>query len=142
MVWAVCEDLGVNYADAVVLYQSEFFTGLFPDENQKFGNVEYVPKVNGDREASLLLMRETMLSRNDLTAAVFIGGMEGVLAEYELFTQFNSNATVLAIPSPGGAAQELAANLGAANAVDAQDVDFAKIIYTHLGIEPDEERVV
>ena len=30
MVWAVCEDLGVNYSDAVVLYQSRFFEELFP----------------------------------------------------------------------------------------------------------------
>src|SRR5215475_2836912 len=40
MVWAVCEDLGVSYADAVVLYQSKYFKGLVPEENERFGNVE------------------------------------------------------------------------------------------------------
>ncbi len=39
MVWAVCEDLGVNYADAVVLYQSRFFEELFPEENKHFARM-------------------------------------------------------------------------------------------------------
>src|SRR6266446_10878583 len=42
MVWAVCEDLGVEFAKAVVLYQSSFFKDIFPEENQRFGNVVYV----------------------------------------------------------------------------------------------------
>lgn len=31
MVWAVCEDLGVPYSNAVVLYQSRFFEEIFPE---------------------------------------------------------------------------------------------------------------
>ena len=31
MVWAVCEDLGVEFAKAVVLYQSSFFKDIFRD---------------------------------------------------------------------------------------------------------------
>ena len=30
MVWAVCEDLGVDFANAVVLYQSGYFADIFP----------------------------------------------------------------------------------------------------------------
>jgi hypothetical protein len=82
MVWAVCQDLGVSYASAVVLYQSNFFGDMFPEENKRFGNVVYVDAVEGSREQSLLRMREDMLSRDDLEAAVFIGGMEGVLEEH------------------------------------------------------------
>ena len=77
MVWAVCEDLGVDFAHAVVLYQSTYFADIFPEENKRFGNVEYIDAVPNDLEASLLRMREAMLSRPDLAAAVFIGGMEG-----------------------------------------------------------------
>src|ERR1700740_3001796 len=58
MVWAVCEDLGLEFAKAVVLYQSSFFKDIFPEENKRFGNVVYVDAMPGDREASLLRMRE------------------------------------------------------------------------------------
>ena len=73
MIWSICEDLGIDYAKSVVLYQSRFFEDQFPDENKHFGNVVFVDAVSNDRDASLLSMRESMLSRSDLTAAVFIG---------------------------------------------------------------------
>jgi hypothetical protein len=31
MIWAVCEDLGVDYARTVVLYQSMFFADALPE---------------------------------------------------------------------------------------------------------------
>src|ERR1700691_5594227 len=34
MVWAVCEDLGVDFARSVVLYQSRYFSDIFPEENK------------------------------------------------------------------------------------------------------------
>jgi SLOG cluster3 family len=141
MVWAVCEDLGVNYARAVVLYQSRFFEDRFPEENARFHNVEYIDPVPGDREASLLRMREAMLSRQDLASAVFIGGMEGVLAEYALFAKFHPDANVIAVPAPGGAARQLAENLGVANQADLQNVDFARLFYSALNVAPNEPRV-
>jgi len=72
--------LGVSFANNVALYQSELYSELFPEENRRFGNVIYVDAILGDRNASLLQMRQKMPSRDDLSAAVFIGGMEGVLA--------------------------------------------------------------
>ncbi|MCW3058924.1 MAG: hypothetical protein JWQ02_745 [Capsulimonas sp.] len=141
MIWSVCEDLGVNYSKAVVLYQSNFFKDLYPEENQRFGNVVYVDAVPGDRDASLLRMRQAMLSRDDLSTAVFIGGMEGVLAEYDLFTQFHPDAKVLAVPAPGGAALQLAKSLGVTTETDLQDIDFTKLFHTALGILPNEKRV-
>jgi hypothetical protein len=140
MVWAVCEDLGVDFAGAVVLYQSRFFDDVFPEENRRFGNVEYVEAVPGDREASLLNMRKAMLSRDDLEAAVFIGGMEGVLDEHALFTEFHPRAKVLAVPAPGGAARQLAERLGVRAGEKLQDVDFARYFHTELVIRPDEVR--
>lgn len=93
IIWTICQELGNRYAKSVVLYQSRFFRKHFPDENKHFPNVVYVNAVPGDREASLLRMREAMLSREDLTAAAFIGGMEGVAAEYALFKRFHPNVT-------------------------------------------------
>ena len=51
-------------------YQSRFFADMFPEENRRFANVQYIDDVSGDREASLLRMRQAMLSRADLVAAV------------------------------------------------------------------------
>jgi hypothetical protein len=140
MVWAVCEDLGVNYADAVVLYQSRFFEESFPEENKHFANVKFSDSVEGDREASLLTMRRAMLSRSDLEAAVFIGGMEGVLAEHALFQELHPAARIVAVSSPGGAARQLAQTVDRLSEADITNVDFATLFYEKLGINPSERR--
>jgi len=139
MVWAVCEDLGVKYANAVVLYQSKFFRDMFPEENERFGNVVYVEAVEGNREQSLLRMRNDMLSRADLEAAVFIGGMEGVLDEYALFAKFHPDASVLTVPAAGGAARKLATDLGVSGRA-LLDLDFTKLFHAGLKVPPDEKR--
>jgi hypothetical protein len=142
MVWAVCEDLGVSFAKSVVLYQSKFFSELFPEENRRFGNVIYVDAIPGDRNASLLQMRQKMLSRDDLSAAVFIGGMEGVLEEYRIFSEFHPGLKTLAIPAPGGAARELAGRIGKLSSADTQDVNFARIFHVQLDLAPNEPRTL
>lgn len=142
MVWAVCEDLGVDFAKTVILYQSRYFSDVFPEENRRFGNVEYIDAVPDDREASLLTMRRAMLSRKDLTAAVFIGGMEGILAEHELFRSFHTEGKVLIVPSAGGAARQLALKLGSIRESDLQDVDFTRLFHSALDVSPREPRTL
>jgi hypothetical protein len=132
MIWSICEDLGVNYSQSVILYQSKFFQDRFPEENARFQNVVFTEPVHNDREASLHAMREQMLSREDLVAAVFIGGMEGIEAEYQLFKKFHPNAKILPIPSPGGAALNLAKALGNFRDADLTDVDYADLFHTHF----------
>ncbi|MES9028075.1 hypothetical protein AAHH21_18475 [Stenotrophomonas sp. BSUC-16] len=132
MIWTICDDLEIDYSDAVVLYQSRFFQDRFPEENQRFQNVILTDAVPNDIAASLLLMREQMLSREDLAAAVFIGGMEGVEAEYDLFTRFHPTAKVLPVASPGGAALDLAKRLGNFNETELQDIDFSRLFHLHL----------
>lgn len=132
MIWSICEDLGIDYSGAVVLYQSRFFDDRYPEENDHFKNVVFTDAKPEGLDASLLLMREKMLSRDDLVAAVFIGGMEGVEHEFELFKNFHPTAKILPIPSPGGAALDLAKSLGCFSGADLNDVDFAQIFHTHL----------
>jgi hypothetical protein len=139
MVWAVCESMGVRYAKSVVLYQSRFFTELFPEENAHFGNVQFIDAVPGDREASLDRLRHAMLSRPDLDAAVFIGGMEGVLTEHRLFTQLRPNVDLVVVPSPGGASLDLAKSLGMTDET-LHNVDFARLFYEGLHITPNTPR--
>jgi hypothetical protein len=102
--------------------------------------VKFFDAVEGDKEASLLTMRRAMLSRPDLEAAVFIGGMEGILAEHVLFQELHPSAKILAVPSPGGAARQLAQTLGRLSEADITNVDFARLFYERLGINPNERR--
>ena len=130
MIWAVCSDLGVEYSDAVVLYQSKFFKDFFPKENAKFANVQYIGE-QADLKLILAAMREAMLSRDDIDHAVFIGGMEGVLDEYNLFLKYHPTGAILPVSSPGGAARQLAEKLGLPTA-ELEDLDFARLFYGHL----------
>lgn len=135
MVWAVCESLGVQYSAAVRLYQSRFFEESFPQENSHFNNVTYTPSVDNSREASLESMRRMMLAE-PIEAAVFIGGMEGIFAEYDLYTQLHPQGKVLAVAAPGGAAMQLARQLRQRTA----GIDFARMFHRRLGIGVDEPR--
>jgi hypothetical protein len=92
----------------------------------------FVDAVPNDREASLLKMREAMLSRSDLIAAVFIGGMEGVEAEFDLFGRFHPEAKTLAVAAPGGAARQLAERIGISSDSALFGVDFARLFHSEL----------
>lgn len=132
MVWSICEDLGIDYATSVVLYQSRFFADRFPEENQRFGNVIFTDAIAGDRDSSLLRMREEMLSRPKLVASVFIGGMDGVETECEIFNRLQPSAMILPVPSPGGAALNLARDHFRVTGDDLLDIDFARLFHTRL----------
>ena len=132
MVWAICEDLGVQYARSVILYQSSFFEDAFPEENARFGNIQLVQGVDDDRVASLLRLRVAMLSRPSLKAAVFIGGMEGVEIEFRMFREYHGAAGVVAVGAPGGAARDLSVSLDPIDRERIESVDFAGIFRKHL----------
>ena len=142
MVWAACESLGVSYAKAVVLYQSHFFADSYPEENALFKNTVETPAVDGDRQKSLEAMRRAMLSREDLTAAVFVGGMEGIFEEHSTFRKFHPNASVLIVPAAGGAARDLARERGEWNEQTAEDLNFARLFHRGLGIRANEPRAL
>lgn len=135
MIWAICQDLGVNYAQAVILYQSRFFEAQFPPENANFANIILVDAVAKDREQSLLYLRETMLSRHDFKAAVFIGGMEGVEIEYQMFVNFHPAAKVLPVAATGGGALQLAQLIGGYDDATLRNIDFARLFHTELTSE-------
>lgn len=134
MIWSICEDLDVEYAKSVVLYQSRFFQDRFPEENARFGNVVYTDAVDGDREGSLAIMRETMLARSDLVAGVFVGGMEGIEAELAIFQRAQPNGRVVLVASPGGAARDVAVRLAGTSGPDLDDVDFARLFHRELSV--------
>lgn len=132
MIWSICEAMQINYSDAVILYQSAFFEDQFPEENAQFKNVIFTDAVADNPEASILAMRKQMLSRPDLVGAVFIAGMEGVETEYEIFKYYHPTAKVLLVPSPGGAALNLALDHGYSSHTDLADIDFAQLFHQYL----------
>jgi len=88
----------------VTLYQSDFFRKNFPKDNFHFENI-IITKKREDRDSSLKLMRSEMLFKNDYSAGIFIGGMEGVINEYLLFKQAHPKALILPVASTGAAAK-------------------------------------
>jgi hypothetical protein len=133
MIWTICEDLGLEYADRVVLYQSTFFDDRFPEENEHFRNVIYTDSVEDNLQESLQIMRAQMIGREGIRAAVFIGGMDGVEVEYEMFAALKPEGTVLPVPSPGGAAFLLAERLGlCVDPAVCRDVNFAGLFARKL----------
>lgn len=137
MVQAACQDLQVGFSNAVTLYQSKYFEGRYPEENKYFDNIQFTDAITGDLSASLQKMREQMISSKDLSAAVFIGGMEGVEIEYELFKKYHPESPVIAVASTGGAARDLAIKQRNDNL---DDINFTTLFYKPLGISPTEKR--
>lgn len=86
----------------VVLYQSLFFEQHFPKDNAKFENIVYTMN-EGDIHSSIQLMRNKMLSDYEYSAAVFIGGMDGIEVEYNMFKERHPHAMLMPIASTGAA---------------------------------------
>lgn len=103
MIRRIADSLGVRVQDHVWLYQSEFFRHEAPEDNAAFAHIEWVPKVDKNREESLREMRLRMLS-GPFKAGVFIGGMEGVVQEFEMFEKVQKGVPVFPIASTGAAA--------------------------------------
>ena len=103
LIYYVMTKLNLNIQDHVTIYQSKLFEKSFPADNNKFENVILTEIVENDRDKSLLHMRDRMLSEFNFSAAVFIGGMEGIKDEYKMFVEKQPEAFILPIASTGAA---------------------------------------
>jgi hypothetical protein len=141
LLWAAAQSIGVEYATAVDLFQSRFFKDEdFPQENKHFANVTYIDPVPGDLAKSLKAMRLAMMTSTTFDAAVFIGGMEGIRDEYEMFVSTWPNATCIPIAQTGGAACQLAIDIGYKPPADVAPLDFIALLYRELSIRPRQKR--
>lgn len=96
-----------NVREHVILYQSLFFKPQFPPEVSEFEEIRLIDAVDNDLDASLAKMREAMISGHNFDAAVFLGGMEGVEIEYDIFRRLHPNKPAYPIASTGAAARIL-----------------------------------
>lgn len=102
----VVERMKVNLKEHVTLYQSDYFSNFFPPDNFHFEGIQLIKK-GYDRNDSLIKLREEMIIGNNYCAGVFIGGMEGVLEEFELFRNSHPKALTFPIASTGAAAKQI-----------------------------------
>lgn len=140
MIHMIAEDYEVDYGSWVTLYQSGIFKDEYPSDNERFRNLVETPAEEGGREPSLAVMRERMLGDRRFDAAVFVGGMRGILDEHEVFRRLQPNATVVPLASTGGASLELGL-LTAPDDVELQtSLNFVPLLHARLGVSIWERR--
>lgn len=88
------------------LFQSAYWKDNYPKDNNQFENVT-ITNAGDDRSSSLYIMRDMMISSEDFRAAVYIGGMEGIFDEDDIFMSKFPQAPTYPIASTGGAALKL-----------------------------------
>lgn len=99
-------------ASSVTVFQSELHINRAPKELYDFIDVRVVSAIPGNDVASMTAMRKEMISSRDFDAAVFLGGMDGLFEELDLFNCMHPNAKVLPIASTGAAAAQIYARGG------------------------------
>lgn len=92
----------LNAVDNVDIFQSEWYRNVIPPEARAFRNLKWTQSgINSDD--SLDIMRQQMIRSQPFCAAVFIGGMEGILDECRIFKLIHSSAKLFPIASTKGA---------------------------------------
>ncbi|MGJ7243380.1 hypothetical protein ABMZ73_12475 [Morganella morganii] len=141
MIKIVAEEMGFDYERWVKLYQSLYFKDQFPQDNKNFKNVVYTKNIENNLEKSLLHMRERMFADNNFKAAVFIGGMGGVIDEFNLFQKLQPNKDIVPVISTGGATLKVAELMNEPLDSDLyNDLDYVRLFHNSLGISTKEER--
>lgn len=142
IIWEAARRLSVPYERSVLLYQSAFFSDRYPEANLRFSNWVEVAAVKDDMHASLAQMRAQMFADHSYEAAVFIGGMEGVIEEFQALQDGAPEARLVPLPSPGGVSRELFDRVGSLPAEMRTRTDFTYWLYRLLEIDPSEPRVL
>lgn len=142
MILEVAKGLEIDYGRWVTLYQTNFFKDVFPEDNEQFKNVVFTAAVQGDQEASLLKMRKRMFSDRVFAPAVFIGGMDGIVSEFELFKNYQPDASVIPVLSTGGASLIVGEQVGDLSEDLSDDLDYVAVFHRHLKISARENRYV
>lgn len=140
MILVMAESMGVDYGSWVKLYQTKYFKDEFPDDNACFQNATYTDDIDHDREKSLLAMRKRMFQEQSFAAAVFIGGMGGIVEEFELFRHYQPDAKTLPVVSTGGAVLMLQDRVFQLPDDLIDDLDYVAVFHRHLGISAKEQR--
>ena len=139
MIWEIAQSIDVDYGAWVHLYQSLWFEEEFPEDNERFRNVTYTPKLQ-TRQLSLTRMRSQMFTENIFETAVFIGGMDGVVEEIGAFERTIEDGRTVPIISAGGASQEIGEERFGKDTDLSLDFDYVRLFHRRLGVPVSERR--
>ncbi len=104
MIAVVLRTLRRETRGRVILYQSSYFKDHFIKENDEFISSRFVPATARSRKRSIASMRKRMIEDTKFDVGIFVGGMEGVIEEYELFIKAHPTAKIWPLASTGAAA--------------------------------------
>ncbi len=121
--------------DKLTIFQSSYFQGQMPIENDDFCDVRVTPAKKNNLELSIAAMRKAMVTSQKFNAAVFIGGMEGIKIEEALFRKHNPDGIVLPVPATGAAARMLF-NEGSFSPELDNEISFASMFRRNLLPKP------
>ena len=96
----------LNAVDNVHIFQSRWFESIVSPEARAFQNL-YWTRIGNDSDESLSIMRVEMLRFRTFRVGIFIGGMEEVEAECDLFKRSYLRHQIFPIASTQGAALRL-----------------------------------
>jgi hypothetical protein len=116
----VAAELPSEYGQQIITYQSDLFEDVLPPatrrfQDEKIGRFVWTSAAPNERpepghwHESLAIMRREMIEQSSPSAAVFVGGMEGIRDEFALFSELCPRAPTYPIGRPGGEARTLAA---------------------------------
>lgn len=106
LITLVLKRYNLTMSERVTLYQSGHFKDKFPPENKDVG-VRITTEDTREIESSVTLMRKRMFSEHTFYAAVFIGGMKGIMDEYNMIKEYHPDVRCFPIASTGAAARAL-----------------------------------
>ncbi len=136
LVWAYAAASGIDFQPWVRLFQAKRFEKEFVAEVRKFADVELTPEI-GALDEDLQHMRRRMFRAQPIDAAIFIGGMQGVIDEEAMLPD---HVRRVALASTGGAALRIAEARGLIDEEARFRLDYIGLFSELLGIDPRERR--
>lgn len=106
LVWSVAKDFNKYFDSLLTIYQSRRWDKLTPKEVAYFRKIVWTTE-GIDDDASLITMRTKMFTENKTTLAVFIGGADGVVSEYEMIKSLSPQTKIIAFESTGGGSADV-----------------------------------
>lgn len=112
LIWEVAMRNTQKAIPLIKIYQSKIFGESIPKEVGDFKNVHFTDAVDKSIEDSVHAMRKQMFQENKTECAVFIGGMSGIIKEYNMLKELYPDAKYYAFASTGGASNDLYKKIG------------------------------
>lgn len=106
LIWSVLKEYSSFANELLTIYQSKLYDDKVPREVLYYQNIVWTDK-GADKADSLRIMRTRMFEDNETGMAVFLGGKEGVIDEFELLHRISPDTKIIPLKSTGGASAKI-----------------------------------